>query len=221
MTMQKSSPSLTGQNLSRSSLAGLETIGNFLLCPFFIALLLWSQISDCFRFLATRFAYRLDQLNYQFTVGIDSLPLSFANKYRLMITTAWLPTVALAAITIYLAYGLINESLAIARQKAYTQESLENYTIESRIINASWPEELQESTQAAQIHLNEDQLLELTRQYNQLSSEEIANLSQAEKINLALVYYYYGNQTQYQRFLQEAKTMDPNDRIFSRQVTTE
>ncbi|MBQ6449791.1 hypothetical protein IJJ08_02720 [bacterium] len=214
--MQQSSPSPTGQTHQHSNLAGLETIGNLLLCPFFVILLLWSQVSDCGRFLATRFTYRLDQFNYKLTVAIDTLPLSFTNKYRLMMTAAWLPTIVLAGIAVYLSCGVISENIAIARQKAYTQESLENYTIESRIINASWPEELQESTQAAQILLSEDQLLKLTRQYNQLSNEEIVNLSQAEKINLALVYYYYGNQTQYQHFLQEARIMDPNDRIFAR-----
>ena len=215
--MQKSSLSPTGQTPTYN-LAYLETFGSLLLCPFFVVLLLWSQLADLIRFLIARLAYFLDRLNYQLTVRIDSLPISFASKYRFMITIAWAPTVILAGIAVFLSFSLFYEHLAISRQKAYTQESLENYIVDSHIINVGWPEELQESTQATQIVINEDDLLELTRKYNQFSPVEIEHLSQAEKINLALVYYYFGNQTQYQRFLQEAKAMDPNDRIFARQL---
>lgn len=188
---------------------------NWLLVPFFLLLLICSQLSDIGKFILARGANFFDKCNLRLAYMIDSLPCSLQAKYTIMVMIAWLPTVMLIGVLVWASIDLWHEYQQSQDRLTYSQEDLEPYIVDSHIINEDWPAELQASSSAL-VQMNEQDLIDLTAQFSNLSDKDKNELSQNELINLGLVYYYFGNQTQYQRYLQQARIMDPNERVFKR-----
>jgi len=128
---------------------------------------------------------------------------------------SWAPTIVLLICLGLAIHNVVRVYQAQQVRHQTMAQTLESYISESRIVNERWPDSLLESSHSAQITINEEELINQAIRFNDLSPTQLVDLSQAEKINLALIYYYFGNETLYQRWLQEAKNMDPNEPIFN------
>jgi len=212
--MRKSWPSPPGpadefKPLSRPSAA------SWILLPFYLVLLVIVQVLDVGRFVAARTRDRLNRGNYWLAAKVDTLPCSLRTKYALITTVSWIPSVFLAVI---LSWTLADWMIAYQTRQndlATGSGELDAYIQDTRILTDSWPSELIQASDEATITVSESELLDITARYRDLSENDREELSQRELINLALVHHFFGNEIQYQNFLDDAQKMDPNERIFA------
>jgi hypothetical protein len=74
-----------------------------------------------------------------------------------------------------------------------------------------WPESDLAASSAAKQKVQWEIAANLARQADGITGMEERRWSQVDKINIALANYYLGNWTGYQKWLEAAKAMDPNE----------
>ncbi len=185
------------------------------LAPFYLCLLLGSQVSDVMTFALARGSDWCGRLFYLTSVLIDSLPFSLDTKYRLMVVSAWTPTAILLTILALVVANIVFSGQNGSVLPGETAAEINERLALAKTVNVAWPEELKWSTASATVVVNEQKLMDITEKFKDLSPEQIADLGQGELLNLALTRYFLGDQDSYQIALQAARAMDPNDPVFA------
>ncbi len=76
------------------------------------------------------------------------------------------------------------------------------------------PNELKFASTEALVKIDKEEIENTVKQAEILESDERQQLSQKEMLNVALAYYYLGDQTQYQQWLEWGRELDPNESYF-------
>ena len=186
-----------------------------ILAPVYLCLLLVSQLSDVIVFALARGSDWCGRLFYYTSVFIDSLPCSLETKYRLMVGSAWIPT---AVLTVILASVAINTIIAWQEKDILHGEKLaemNRHLPPAEIINVEWPEELKVSSTSATITVDEQKLVDIAGKFENLTAQQMQDLSQSQLLNLALTRYFLGDDAGYRVALEAARAMDPNEPVFA------
>ena len=188
-----------------------ERVISYLLIPFFLLLLIFAQVVDIGRFLLWRFGDLWAGVHFHLSEIIDRLPLTLKSKYILMVTTGWTSTIML---TVILAVVVASWWWTESHIKTIAQPDGSQLTISeaSPLLSPTptTPPEIHFASDEAIVMVDEDELLQLIESTMALSPTQLDWLSQREKINLALAYYYLGSQQGYEYWLARAQAMDPN-----------
>ncbi len=76
------------------------------------------------------------------------------------------------------------------------------------------PKEIKLASTEALIKIDKEEIENTVKQAEALELGEKQQLSQKEIINVALAYYYLGDQAQYQQWLEWGRELDPNESYF-------
>ena len=211
--MINSSPKAVGQ-LTFKMFTALSLFFSYLLLPFYLIWLCLAQAIDIIRFYLGHLGRLFDHLHYQLLVAIDRLPLSLRLKYHLMFLASWSLTIVLSLLACYLVvtlYWQTNQSSVVidspAEQASITSKPKRNFFV-------NWPAEIQIASDEAHLTLEEDEIITFLARVERLTPTEISQLSQAELIDVAVLYYHLGKTESYQFWLEKARAMDPNSHYF-------
>ena len=193
---------------------------NVPLVPFYALLLIGSQVTDVIGFLGRHLNSFFDIVYYEILVLIDKLPLNLRVKYYLMVAAGWLATTILvvALLISMVMVSKIRRQVPISETTATSDSPTPLLTDVSMKIddNTRWPGMVAPATGSGVIRLTDEEIVEFLTKVDSLTPWQQAELSQGEKLDLALLYYHVGQRAAYDQWIQQAWLMDPNSEYFIR-----